>query len=54
MTIDYDASALSGWTGLPRLFMRYNGTILSATLLGPLFWITQMLHIDTPRHTVVG
>ena len=45
MTIDYDASALSGWTGLPRLFMRYNGTILSATLLGPLFWITQMLHI---------
>ena len=45
MTIDYDAAKLSGWAGLPRLFLRYSGTILSGTLTGPFFWISNLMHI---------
>ena len=45
MTIDYDASNLSGWIGMPRLFLRYRGTILAGTLTGPLFWLSNILHL---------
>ena len=45
MTIAYDASALSGWCGLPRLVVRYRGTILAGTLTGPLFWIANVTHL---------
>ena len=45
MTIPYDAGALSGWRGLWRLFVRWRGTILSATIRGPLFWLSNVLHV---------
>ena len=45
MTIDYDASALSGWTGARHLFLRYHGTILSGLFRGPMFWVPNLLHI---------
>ena len=45
MTIAYDASALQGWIGLPRLFMRCSGTIIPGAVTGPLFWITNVCHV---------
>lgn len=45
MTIQYDAGDLSGWVGLPRLFLRLRGTIIVSTITGPLFWITNLTHI---------
>jgi len=46
MTIPYNAESLSGsWVGFPRLFLRYKGTILSGTLCGPMFWLTNLLHL---------
>ena len=45
MTINYDAESLSGWLGLPRLFLRYRGTIFAGTLKGPMFWIPNLLHV---------
>lgn len=45
MTIDYDAAALSGWLGLPRLLIRYRGTILAGTIWGPVFWATNLVHL---------
>ena len=45
MTIDYDASALSGWAGARHLFLRYHGTILSGLFRGPMFWVPNLLHI---------
>ena len=45
MTIHYDAAALSGWAGLPRLLCRYRGTIFHGALVGPIFWIAMASHI---------
>ena len=45
MTIDYDASSLSGWCGLPFLIVRFRGTILAGTIFGPLFWLSNLAHI---------
>ena len=45
MTIHYDAETLSGWRGLPRLFLRYRGTVLSGTFVGPMFWLPNLLHV---------
>lgn len=45
MTIDYDASALSGWKGARLLFLRYHGTILAGLFHGPMFWVPNVLHV---------
>ena len=45
MTIAYDAGDLSGWVGLPKLFLRYRGTILAGTLTSPLFLLSNVLHV---------
>jgi hypothetical protein len=45
MTIAYEASEMSGWLGLMRLFLRYRGTILHDTLTGLFFWIPNCLHV---------
>jgi hypothetical protein len=45
MTIQYDASDLSGWIGLPKLFFRLKGTILTGTINSPLFWLCNLVHI---------
>ena len=44
MPIDYDANVLSGWSGMPRLFFRYRGTILHGTIFDPIMWLTNVLH----------
>ena len=45
MTIDYDAEQMSNWSGMPRLFLRYRGTILAGAFTGPMFWLPNLLHI---------
>lgn len=45
MTIEYDAGTLTGWCGLPRLLLRWQGTILHGALLGPMFWLVNLSHI---------
>ena len=45
MTINYDAEPLTGWRGLPRLFLRYRGTVLASTFNGPMFWLPNLLHV---------
>jgi hypothetical protein len=45
MTIDYDASSLQGWVGLPRLLLSWRGTIWQGSLTGPVFWLTQLSHV---------
>ena len=45
MTIQYDAGEMTGWCGLPRLLLRWNGTVLHGAVLGPMFWLSNLLHV---------
>ena len=44
MTIAYDASELVGWRSMPKLFLRWNGTIFHGVMTTPMFWIVNSIY----------